>query len=186
MTFDEIMEQARVGDLVFFSGRKLFSRLIQFRSGSEWSHVAVVILARNKELGIEPQIVESLEGVGVRSLPLAEWRSWNGKVALGRVSLFANDRRAIADYAASKVGGKYASHWQFLRSFSLIWSRIHRLFGIPDDRDRSRYFCSELAAESLEACSRYKLLPKSPSQMYPSDVASLSVVSLFDDVEVPA
>jgi len=182
MTFEEIEQSARVGDLVFFSGRRAFSWLIRLRSGSIWSHVGMIVWEQNDQIGMAPQVVESLEGRGVQCVPLSCWRSERGRVALGRVDTLPAVRSFAADHAASKRGLRYASPWQFIRSFSVIWSRLRRLLRVPDDCDPQRYFCSELVAESLLFAGLH--LPKPAACMYPGDVAQLPYVTLGPSVEV--
>ena len=184
MTFDDIETQARVGDLVFFSGRRPFSWLIRWMSRSRWSHVGIIVYAADETTGIGAQVVESLEGKGVQLIRLAEWRRDHGEVSLGRVDLGTDIQRAAATRASKRRGCRYCSPWQFYRSFSWFWTWLHRLLGIKDDRDPQRYFCSELVAESFFYCG--VCLPKSPACMYPGDVASLPFVTLSERVAVPS
>lgn len=186
MTFDELMSRAKTGDLIFFSGRKPFSWLIRIRSWSRWSHVGIVVCPEVMAdvPPIEPHIIESLEGHGVRVVSFNVWRSWSGHVALGRITLPPQLREQMVDYAASKRGCRYASPWQFVRSFTLLTSRVLDFFHRREDRDRSRYFCSELAAESMKSVGC--LIQKSPPKMKPADLARNRFVTLTPAVEVPA
>lgn len=184
MTFDDLMRISRTGDLIFFSGRRPFSWLIRIRSLSRWSHVGIVVNRQVIGEPIEPQIIESLEGVGVRVVSSNEWRKWNGHVALGYLRLPPVLREQLADYAASKRGCRYASPWQFVRSFTLLISRLLDLFRRPADRDRSRYFCSELAAEAMQSVGMS--LPKEPSKLKPANLARHRFLTLSPIVEVPA
>lgn len=181
MKLAELDQKARVGDLVFFSGRAPYSWLIRLWSWSQWSHVGVVVYAANDDNGITAQIVDSLEGTGVHCLSLMAWGRSRGRVAVGRVELSEDTRLEVARYVSSKRGCKYASPWQFVRSFSLLWSRLHRLFGLPDDQDPTRYFCSELVAEALLHAGLS--LPKHPSDMTPGDVAGLPFLAIGSVVE---
>lgn len=183
MTFAEIEQSARVGDLVFFSGQRLFSYFIRFWSRSEWSHVGIVVREADSDLDIGVQVVESLEGHGVQCVPLRVWFQNRGRLALGRVSLSGDLRLAMARQASFRRGCRYASPWQFVRSFSVFWSRLHRAFGLSDDRDPERYFCSELVAEAAFAVG--VSLPKTPARMYPGDVADLPCVRLSPSIKVP-
>lgn len=184
MTFDELMSQAKTGDLIFFSGRKPFSWLIRIRSLSRWSHVGIVTCPQVEGEAIEPQIIESLEGVGVRTVHSDTWRKWNGHVAIGKLTLAPASRELMANYAASKRACRYASPWQFVRSFALLTSRVLDLFRKPEDADRSRYFCSELAAEAMQVVGF--VLPKSPPKIKPADLARHRFVNLTQAVKVPA
>ncbi len=184
MTFDDLMRRAKTGDLIFFSGRRPFSWLIRIRSLSRWSHVGIIVCPNVEGQDIEPQIIESLEGVGVRTVSSNVWRQWRGRVAIGRITLPPKLREQLVDYAASKRGCRYASPWQFIRSFAVLTSRVLDLFRRPEDRDRERFFCSELAAEAMHSVGI--LLPKSPSKMKPADLARHRFVTLTAIAEVPA
>ena len=127
-------------------------------------------------------MVESLEGRGVQLIRLAEWRRDWGEVSLGVVDLGLDVRMSAAKHASEQRGCRYCSPWQFYRSFSWFWRRVHKLLGIPDDREPQRYFCSELVAESLFYSG--VVLPKSPACMYPGDVAELPFVTLSEPVAV--
>lgn len=164
------MKPTRRGvDVIAYSGTSFWSRLIQFRSLSKISHVALVC-----EINDELWVIESLEGKGCRLVPLRAWAKWDGNVTAFR---FKRDivgdvkRQEIIDYAVSKVGCEYASPTQFIRSFGFLTRRLCKAIGINADTDRDRFFCSEHASDSMRHAGLK--IPSTPEMMTPGDVCDL-------------
>lgn len=184
MTFNELTTRVRVGDLLFFSGQRWWSRLIRLRTSSKWSHVGMVAwVPRDNEPGT-PQVIEALEGKGVRVASIHWWRKWHGLVAVGYVNLPEEIRLQAVDFAAHQRGSLYASPRQFVRSFSLLWSRLAGLFGLHADSDARRWFCSELVSAAFRHTGHVNT-PKEPARMTPGDVAALQYVTIEEGVVVP-
>ena len=186
MTFDQLIQKARVGDLLFFSGRRWWSRLIRLRTASRWSHVGIVShVEPSKRPGGNLVIVtEALEGKGVITQPADVWRFWDGTVAVGYVARTEPVRQAAAAYARGQEKCLYASPRQFVRSFSFLWAKLTGALDIPADINARRWFCSELAAAALNITGTVDL-PKEPARMQPGDVAELPFVSMSEGVSVP-
>jgi len=186
VTFDKLIQRARVGDLLFFSGRSWWSRLIRLRTAAKWSHVGIVshVEKSNRPGGNLVLITEALEGKGVVTQPADVWRFWNGTVALGCVARTDAVRKTVAEYAKGQEKCLYASPRQFIRSFSFLWAKLTRAMDIPADVNERRWFCSELAAAALNITGTVDL-PKDPARMQPGDLADLSFVSVTDGVPVP-
>lgn len=158
------------GDLIFWSGRSLWSRLIRLRSESKFSHVGMIVMFRDSTW-----IVESLEGKGVRFVPLEAWTEWVrcglGRYALYRLQATDDQRRMASDFCLNRVGFEYASPRQFVRSFGWLTRKIGRWLGLPADENAKRYFCSELVAAALKNAGLR--IPKPSVVMTPGDVALL-------------
>lgn len=156
-------------DVIAYSGTHPWSRIIQVRSLSRYSHVALVC-----EYNDELWAIESLERKGVRLVPLRAWAKWDGNVTAFR---FKRDivgdiqRQQIIDYAISKVGCEYASPIQFIRSFGFLTRRLCKTIGINADTDRDRYFCSEHTSDSIRHADLR--IPSPPEMMTPGDVCDL-------------
>jgi hypothetical protein len=164
--------EPRTGDLALFSGRRLWSRLIRLRSGSEWSHVGVFV-----EVEGQLWIVEALEGKGVRIVRPYVWQQWRGHCAIGRVDgLDGEQRQEIKRFLLHRIGEEYASPRQFVRSFSWVWRRISRAWKLKTDLHAERWFCSELAAFALMLVG----VPKFgvPAETTPGDLARLPNVTV--------
>jgi|GEM_PF-2671579 hypothetical protein len=106
--------ELRTGDLLFASGQRAFSRMVQQASQCCWDHVALI-------WRLEPfdrlMVLESHEHHGVRVLPLSRFvrsyeggtRGFEGRLAVARHRRFAecassDALRQMADYAWSALG----------------------------------------------------------------------------------
>lgn len=70
--YADFRHQIRSGDILLCSGTAAFSKLIQHATGSIWSHVGV--LMRLDEID-RIVVLESVEDVGVRAVPLSHYVS---------------------------------------------------------------------------------------------------------------
>lgn len=68
--YASLRNELRTGDLLLCSGTGWFSQMIQAATGSVWSHVACIV---RLELIDRVMVLESLEPVGVRSVPLSKY-----------------------------------------------------------------------------------------------------------------
>lgn len=147
------------GDLILFRGRKFWSRLITLRTASIYTHVGIVVrlTSGNTERVF---MVESKEWRGVQMLPLSSVIASEGQAdwfALADAhTLYGGDgltrtisRDAVIDYSLSRVGKRYASVWQFLRSWGVVSRGLADRFGLADDVDADRQFCSEFVLNAL-------------------------------------
>jgi hypothetical protein len=76
MRYDELREQVQDGNLLLCSGSATFSKLIQMATRSIWSDVGLVMRLQ----AIDPVLVlESVESMGVRAVPLSSYvRDYSG------------------------------------------------------------------------------------------------------------
>ncbi len=87
--YRELRHEVRSGDILLCSGNSVFSRLIQHATGSVWSHVAFI-------LRVDPidriMVLESVESIGVRAIPLSNYvsdynatrKGYPGRIMLAR------------------------------------------------------------------------------------------------------
>jgi len=128
-------------DILLFKGEGVTSRLIQWKTKSLYSHVAVVI---------EPEIslgIESSTGhqSGVRAFDLRKLDST--QVDLFRVkSEFAVDPEKVISFLVAHLGAPY--DW-----WGVTWLGALKLFGLQAQANRFQkekdYFCSELVYEAF-------------------------------------
>jgi len=92
--YADIRSEIKSGDILLCSGRYFFSELIQKATGSCWSHVAYLMRLN----GIDRvMVLESIEGKGVRTIPLSDYVAnfegtgigYQGRMALARHADFA-------------------------------------------------------------------------------------------------
>ncbi len=159
-------------DIVAFSGTRIWSQVIRWRSKSAYSHVGIVC-----EIDGDEWVIESAEKYGVRIIPLRVWYTWSGTVTAFAVDpdvIGGIGRQKMIDYAKARIGCEYASWRQLLRSFGFISPLICKILGVAPDIEPTRMVCSELVAESLQAAGAK--LPCSPAAMRPGDVVRLPCV----------
>ncbi len=155
--YAQLRASLRDGDIVLCQGRDPFSRLIQWSTGSPWSHVAMVFRVDSLEQVI---VIEAVEKIGVRAVALADFLSrdsagthpYPGKILFARHQKLKGDAAdpraiALAKFAFSKLGCKFAPG-----EITKIAMRIidARLFGnrktpkvlLSDDE----FICSEFVA----------------------------------------
>ncbi|MBV9510415.1 MAG: hypothetical protein JO303_09060, partial [Caulobacteraceae bacterium] len=110
--YSQVRERLRDGDIVLCQGRDPFSKLIQWSTGSPWSHVGMVFRVDSLDQVI---IVESVEKIGVRAVALEDFLSrdsagahpYPGKILFVRHQELKGDVsdprvRALATFAFSK------------------------------------------------------------------------------------
>ena len=142
------------GDVLAFRGTRLFSRLIKLWTRSRVSHVGIACWMHGRLT-----VVEALEPGGVRVYPLSRYVGRGCEVDWYQVDQPATDvmthgaldRQEIVAFALSKWGLRYASPWQFLRSWGWLSRMIAERRGLPADTNPERFFCSELALDALRA-----------------------------------
>lgn len=115
--YDEIRGALRSGDILLASGDYAFSKLIRKASGSCWSHVAFV-------MRLDPidrvMVLESVEGKGVRTIPLSGYVQnfegtgvgYRGRLAVARHRRFAlsaspERMRDMAQFAVDRFARPY-------------------------------------------------------------------------------
>ena len=70
MNYAAQFSQLRSGDLLLCSGTSVFSRLIQAATGSPWSHVGLILRLEKLD---RVMLLESVESIGVRAVPLSRY-----------------------------------------------------------------------------------------------------------------
>lgn len=146
MLYAEARPQIGNGDLLFFRGRLLHSRLIQRWTRSVYSHVGIALWVHAD--GRERLcVIEALEGRGIQVFPLREYLQQGEAVDWFQLVDDSIDRDKVAGWALDKWGLQYASARQLFRSFVTI--PLCNFLGLPTRIDRNRWFCSYYAAQAL-------------------------------------
>ncbi len=154
--YDAIRTLVQTGDLALCSGTLPFSRLIQWATGSPWSHIAMIV--RLEELD-RVMVIEAVAKDGVHLVPLSRFLSggdakhekpFAGTCVIARHDDFAaraagGGLRKLDDFAFDRLGTPFSpfeiakiGFRIFLGAFGV---RIPRM-AAPDDE----YFCSEYLA----------------------------------------
>ena len=130
--YEERRPQIRPGDLLLCSGTSAFSRLIQGATNSQWSHVG--FLMPIPSIG-RVMVLESLESVGVRTVPLSRYltnysntgKAYDGGIVIARHNAFPTDNPVPTNFTRRAVD----------------------LFGYPYDNDAIARIAARIAASSI-------------------------------------
>ena len=149
--YNDIRADIHSGDLLLCSGSAFFSRMIRRVTRSVWSHVAFVIRLESID---RVMVLESVESVGVRTIPLSRYvrdysgqneGGYPGRLLLGRHKHFSSvskpEMKEMSQFAVDLFGYPYDRD-DILR----IGARICKnLLGFTEgevQRDKE-YICSE-------------------------------------------
>ncbi len=143
------------GDILMCSGSGAFSRMIQLGTKSDWSHIASIHWVEFG-VGSEPRlmVMESVEGHGVRMVPLSSYLSdyassgkpYPGGLAIARhVDMTPEAAAAGTKWAIPRLGYEYDKG----EIVTIAW-RV--MSGISGDVDTDNQFiCSEFKGRMLKA-----------------------------------
>lgn len=189
--YREIREHVRTGDLLLCAGNSGMSRMIQRATRSPWSHVALILRVESIDRVL---VVESVESVGVRAVPLSHYA---GDAEAGRAGydgelLIARHRgvarlddvhlREVLRVAIDLLGREYDTR-EILRIAGRILAGRRRgetpeVAPTPLRRDDA-YICSEFVWECLRAAG-IRIAHDSRGFIAPCDfLADKSVEPLF-------
>jgi hypothetical protein len=146
------------GDLLLCSGTAFFSRLIQQATGSVWSHIGLVYWARHLDRLL---VLESVESIGVRSVPLRHYLGdyknhavrYPGRMFLARHAACARlspaDWHRFAQYAVDRLGYAYNSEEIARIAACILRPSLTRT--LPAVADAQSFICSQYVAACLDA-----------------------------------
>ncbi len=148
--YKDIRDHLKTGQIVFCSGKYMFSGIIQRLTKSTWSHVAIIY--KDEDLG-RVLILEAEPYVGIRLIPLSKYlHDYKGKMKPYKGLMYIAD---FSEDVSQKNLGKAISfgldeltrpydNWEIVR----IMLRILFKKGKPE-KNRS-YICSELVRDAYE------------------------------------
>ncbi len=172
--YKTVRRNLKTGDILFCGGNYLFSRLIRWRSSSEFSHAAILVWIQDRLL-----VLECHEWDGVRLVPLSSYlenyrnkgKRYNGSLAIGRSNSIDTTRINDAlSWAISKLTEQY--DWDAVIKLGLGLVPSSKVL-----RTDRRYLCSEFAGEVLYraggVCHRGRKYP------FPEILAEDSHVNIY-------
>ncbi len=147
--YHQIRQNLKTGQLVFCSGRYLFSGIIQKLTGSEWSHVGIIY--KDETLG-RVLILEAEPYIGIRLIPLSKYlNDYKGKRRPYKGLMYIADfnepiktdnlNKAIS-FGLDELTRPY-DNWEIIR----IMIRI--LFRVGKKEKNRNYICSELVRDAF-------------------------------------
>ena len=147
------------GDVLLSDGNTRVAALVKRITQSTWSHVSMYV-GPLEEGPDPPCIVEADVAAGVRSIRLSELEARQVRV-LRPIGVSDSDRRRIADWVVSRIGGEYDLAHAWVLGRNLLRLRLpRRLRSLPNTMAKSatRFICSSLLAHAF-ALVGYSILP---------------------------
>jgi hypothetical protein len=158
--YADLRPSIRNGDILLFSGREVFSHLIQWATKSPWSHVGFVF---RLEAIDRVMILESLSAGGSCTVALSAFvagtgphqRPYNGKLLIARHRRFgdlasAARLRKMSEFAVDRFGAPYSPAEIIKIGVRIALGRLNIRLP-PGLRPDDEYICSEYAAACYEA-----------------------------------
>ncbi len=144
-----IRDELKTGQLVFCSGKYLFSGIIQRLTKSVWSHVAIIY--KDEKLG-RILILEAEPQIGIRLIPLSKYlKDYKGTnkpykglmyIADMKEAFTAHQLNSAISFGLDELTRPY-DNWEIIRIMLRILFRVGK-------RERNRnYICSELVREAF-------------------------------------
>ncbi len=180
ITYNNIRNNLKTGDLVFFSGQGLVSGMIKWFTKSSYSHVGMVVVDDKWDMVLlwesttlsKIKTIHGVEKQGVAIRPLSEViENYNGEVAVRHLIQPLTDIQedTIVRLRKSFKGRNYEENK--LELFKSAYDFI----GGHNEEDLSSLFCSELIAEAYQRMGF--LSEHKPSNEYtPADLAELLIL----------
>ena len=154
-SYAEARTEIRSGDVLLASGEYMFSKLIQRATDSCWSHVAFVLRLDAID---RVMVLESIEGKGVRTIPLSEYvrnfegtgAGYKGRLAIARHALFeekatADRLREMAQFAVDRFARPYDDEEIARITARIVGSALG--FKKSEIKRNDEYICSEYVYE---------------------------------------
>lgn len=189
--YDDLRPEIQTGDLLLCSGTGVFSRLIQKATNSVWSHVGFVLRLNDLD---RVMVLESVESVGVRMVPLSYYvssysgylKGYPGRVLIARHRNFADTVspekvHEMSQFAFKLCGSTYGKD-EMLR----LAARIGQdLFGFTDEQAKrvQEYVCSEFAWECYRAVG-IKIEVEERGSITPRDFAKAAEILGMAEIRI--
>ncbi|MDD2598956.1 MAG: hypothetical protein PHO37_07015 [Kiritimatiellae bacterium] len=180
--YDAIKERIKPGDMIVFSGRKRFERLIRLVTRSIISHVGVVCRTGKsvdvmESVGLKQNRKGGGEGGGVQCRQLAKLvESYDGLMwwlPLSESSRSRFDLEKFTQFLKLAEGKQYDIPQAICAVLDVIDDNPFFNLSTYSQRDFSKFFCSELAAAALQAAGVITQL--NPSEVTPANLCAFNL-----------
>jgi hypothetical protein len=167
LPYEDVRSSIRDGDVLMYRGRSLPSRLIQWATGSRYSHAGLAAWWNGRLMVLEAV------GKGVVVTPLsANVRRYHGDVEWFTCVEYvpASDRNRMIEFAQQELGKEYA-RWKAIKlGLRILFQKGEKQ---RDELRRARQlFCSQYVAEVYNSVGKDLKRGASDRFMSPADVAS--------------
>jgi len=140
--YDRYRSQFKDGDILLYKGRNLFSKIIQWKTQSAYSHAGVVVWWNQRLMVLEAV------STGVIARPISyNLEHYSGDIDYyrPRFEITAAARLDMAQYAQEQLGKSYA--WRRIISFFFKLLLDQPLTRKDSTEPTGSYFCSEYVAD---------------------------------------
>lgn len=130
------------GDVLMFKGQSWLSKIIKWRTQSDYSHAGIVVWWNDRLM-----VLEAI-GQGVLARPISyNLNHYSGDIEYFRPSreIATETRTLMAQFAQAQLGKKYASRRLVGFFFKLLFNRPMQSH--DNESAAGRYFCSEYVAD---------------------------------------
>ena len=152
VSYEDVRDEMRTGDLVLFSGKAFSSKLIRFYTRNKFSHVGMIVKSKEMDLvtlwesatALAKDLISNTVKSGVRMTPLSQtleiydglatWRKLEGH------DITPEDLSGLKEFRREYAKKEYESGW--LELFRAAYDGI----GGKNEEDLNSIFCSELVA----------------------------------------
>lgn len=163
--FETLCDTLRPGDVLLVEGQARISNAIKYLTQSTWSHAALYVgdgLPATPGAAEPHRLIEVNLTEGCVSAPLSKYAQFNTRICRP-VGLTPEERRAVTDFMALRLGLKYdlRNIFDLVRYFfptppvPVRWRR--RMLAIGSS-DPTRAICSSLIARAFQSV-HYPILP---------------------------
>ena len=146
------------GDVLLTDGNTRAAAIVRRITRSPWSHVSMYV--GPLEMGPDPRcIVEADVAAGVRAVPLSELKGLHVRV-LRPTGLDDVERRRLADWVTSRIGGHYDLAHAWMLAAKLLRLPLGRCLWPAASMAQSatRFICSSLLAQAFTLVG-YSIMP---------------------------
>ena len=177
------MDQFKPYDIFLFSGKGLISKVIQAGTGSEWSHVAIIVPDGDRLVLLESTTLSDLPsidfGVPIKGVTRVDLQkridTYDGKVAHRSI---IGDYPADADKRFNVMLQKFNGRPYETNQIELISSALDATGLLTNQPDMSSIFCSELVSNLLGRLGVLNV-DRSWNEYTPADFAEGGDATLF-------
>ncbi|MFO0793341.1 MAG: YiiX/YebB-like N1pC/P60 family cysteine hydrolase [Candidatus Brocadiaceae bacterium] len=146
--YEDIKKEIKAGDILFCSGKYIFSKVIRYLSDSLFTHVGIVFPWQDQIMVLESEVL-----IGVRVVTLSNYlknynntnRPYKGDLYLGRHNATVDQKRALSlvKHASTMLSRKYDT-----MELAQIVLRLIAKTGKHKENDA--YICSDFVTACFE------------------------------------
>jgi len=164
--YEEVRFQIKNGDVLMYKGKKIFSKLISWLTGSPYSHAGIAVWWNERLMVMEAAMR------GVMVVPLSrnihqhkgnvEWFSYKGEIS-------EEDRLRMVIFAQDELGKSYARWKAVLFGLKILFKR--NLSRKDQLRMENKLFCSQYVAQIYNSVGLDLKKDRADRFMSPEDIA---------------